>query len=94
MEQVLTIGMAHHNDYSGVYFTIQDVRKELIFNRRYDLLQKIAFLFEENDPASSNAKMVSQLETNVQLSLVDFTHVSGPSDTIFSTKTSCVFIKF
>ena len=43
MEQVLTIGMAHHNDYSGVYFTIQDIRKELLFNRRYDLLQKIEF---------------------------------------------------
>ena len=43
MEQVLTIGMAHHNDYSGVYFTIQDIRKELLFNRRYDLLKKINF---------------------------------------------------
>ena len=44
MEQTLTIGMAHHNDYHGVYFTIQDIRKELMYNRRYDLLQKIEFL--------------------------------------------------
>ena len=44
MEQTLTIGMAHHNDYHGVYFSIQDIRKELIFNKRYDLLKKINFL--------------------------------------------------
>ena len=37
MEQRLTIGMAHYNDFDGVFFTIQDIRKELIFNKRYDL---------------------------------------------------------
>ena len=49
MEQTLTIGMAHHNDYHGAYFTIQDIRKELIFNRRHDLLNKIEFVIVEND---------------------------------------------
>ena len=44
MEQTLTIGIAHHNDYSGAYFTIQDIRKELIFNSRHDLLRKIEFI--------------------------------------------------
>ena len=62
MEQVLTIGMAHHNDYNGVYFSIQDIRKELIFNRRFDLLKKIEFLVIENDPGSEHARMVRQLE--------------------------------
>ena len=81
MEQVLTIGMAHHNDYSGVYFTIQDIRKELLFNRRYDLLQKIEFLVVENDPESLHAKMVRQLEQKVPMSVVDFTDVSGTSAT-------------
>ena len=32
----LTIGMAHHSDFDGAYFTIQDIRKELIFNGRGD----------------------------------------------------------
>ena len=81
MEQVLTIGMAHHNDYSGVYFTIQDIRKELLFNRRYDLLKKIEFLVIENDPESSHAKMVKQLKNKVPISVVDFTDVSGTSAT-------------
>ena len=43
MEQKLTIGMAHHNDFDGAYFTIQDIRKELLFNNWMDLLQKIEF---------------------------------------------------
>ncbi len=81
MEQVLTIGMAHHNDYSGVYFTIQDIRKELLFNRRYDLLKKIEFLVIENDPESSHAKMVKQLKNKIPISVVDFTDVSGTSAT-------------
>ena len=65
MEQTLTIGMAHHNDYHGVYFTIQDIRKELIFNRRIDLLQKIDFLVVENDPESSHAKQLKDLAKKI-----------------------------
>ena len=40
----LTIGMAHHSDFDGAYFTIQDIRKELLFNGRGDLLQNIEFM--------------------------------------------------
>tara|TARA_Y100001963_G_scaffold159306_1_gene262447 strand:+ start:1279 stop:2409 length:1131 start_codon:yes stop_codon:yes gene_type:complete len=81
MEQVLTIGMAHHNDYNGVYFSIQDIRKELIFNRRFDLLKKIEFLVIENDPGSEHARMVRQLEKTIPMKVVDFTEVSGTSAT-------------
>ena len=34
----LTIGMAHYDDFDGAYFTIQDIRKELIFNNYGHLL--------------------------------------------------------
>ena len=80
MEQTLTIGMAHHNDYHGVYFTIQDIRKELMYNRRFDLLQKIQFLIVENDPESNHAKMVKNLEKKIRnLKVVDYTEKVGTS---------------
>ena len=80
MEQTLTIGMAHHNDYHGVYFTIQDIRKELMYNRRYDLLQKIEFLVVENDPTSNHARMVRDLEKKIRnLKVVDHTEKVGTS---------------
>ena len=80
MEQTLTIGMAHHNDYNGVYFTIQDIRKELMYNRRYDLLQKIEFLVVENDPTSNHAGMVRDLEKKIRnLKVVDYTEKVGTS---------------
>ena len=44
MEKKLSIGFAHHNDFSGAWFTIQDIRKELLFNGRKDLLDQIEFV--------------------------------------------------
>ena len=52
----LTIGMAHHTDFDGAYFTIQDIRKELLFNGRADLLQKIEFIIVEDDKDGEHAK--------------------------------------
>lgn len=52
----LSIGIAHHNDFSGAWFTIQDIRKELIFNGRKDLLDQIEFVVVENDTESEHAK--------------------------------------
>tara|TARA_R100000008_G_C3585019_1_gene171547 strand:+ start:377 stop:1534 length:1158 start_codon:yes stop_codon:yes gene_type:complete len=80
MEQTLTIGMAHHNDYHGVYFTIQDIRKELIFNRRHDLLQRIKFLVVENDPGSKHAQMLKDYSNKVRnLEVIDLTEDIGTS---------------
>jgi hypothetical protein len=80
MEQTLTIGMAHHNDYHGVYFSIQDIRKELIFNKRYDLLKKINFLIIENDPTSKHAEAVKQLEFKIpNLKVIDYTDKNSTS---------------
>ena len=50
----LTIGMAHYDDFEGAYFTIQDIRKELIFNDRSDLLNEIEFVIIDNNPSSKH----------------------------------------
>tara|TARA_Y100001938_G_C8076614_1_gene426494 strand:+ start:129 stop:1289 length:1161 start_codon:yes stop_codon:yes gene_type:complete len=82
MEQTLTIGMAHHDDFNGVYFTIQDIIKELVFNNRQDLLKKIEFLVIENNPDSNHGKSVKSLEKKISsLRVVDFTDKKGTSAT-------------
>ena len=84
MDQKLTIGMAHHNDFDGAYFTIQDIRKELLFNNRMDLLQKIEFVIIENDEKSKHAQAVQNLSKNGGLSpirVINMDSVQGTSAT-------------
>ena len=82
MEATLTIGMAHHNDFHGAYFTIQDIRKELIFNRRHDLLQKIQFLIIENDKESQHAQQLNSLNYQIgNVKILQFDDVVGTSAT-------------
>jgi len=37
---LLTIGMAHCNDFDGAYFSIQDIRKELKYSGMESLLNE------------------------------------------------------
>ena len=60
MDKKLTIGMAHYSDFDGVFFTIQDIVKELIYNRRRDLLSQIQFLIIENNSKDEHAKAVKK----------------------------------
>lgn len=60
----LSIGIAHHNDFSGAWFTIQDIRKELLFNKRKDLLEKIEFVIVENDADSEHAEVLKDFCVN------------------------------
>ena len=46
--------------FDGAYFTIQDIRKELIFNNRTDLLQNIEFLVVENNKNSDHGKELNK----------------------------------
>ena len=97
MEQNLTIGMAHHNDFSGAYFSIQDIRKELLFNRRYDLLHKIEFLIVENDHKSEHAKSLVNLQHHANnIRIVQLNDVQGTSATrnkiIEEAKTNFVLV--
>lgn len=83
MEQTLTIGIAHHTDYHGAYFTIQDIRKELLFNQRYDLLKKIEFLVIENEPDSKHAIELKRLAQSggQKIRVIDFDATNGTSAT-------------
>jgi hypothetical protein len=51
MDKKLTIGMATHNDYDGVYFTIQSIRMN---NRALDNL--LDFVVVDNNPESNHGK--------------------------------------
>lgn len=80
----LTIGMAHHSDFDGAYFTIQDIRKELIFNGRGDLLQNIEFLVVEDDKDGEHAKTLKSFTaSNIgpQVSIVNLDSAHGTSAT-------------
>jgi glycosyltransferase involved in cell wall biosynthesis len=61
---ILTIGMAHYDDYDGAYFSIQDIRKELVFNGREDLLNNIEFVVVDNNPNSNHGKTLEKLLRN------------------------------
>lgn len=80
----LTIGMAHHTDFDGAYFTIQDIRKELLFNGRADLLQKIEFIIVEDDKDGEHAKTLKSFTaSNIgpQVSIVNLDSAHGTSAT-------------
>ena len=54
----ITIGMAHHSDFHGTYFSIQDIIKELRFNKREDLLDRLEFVVNENSKENAPAQAV------------------------------------
>lgn len=57
MKPLLTIGMAHYEDYDGVYFTIQNIRS----NYPDHLLQRIEFIVIDNSPDTEKGKLVREL---------------------------------
>jgi hypothetical protein len=56
----LSIAIPHHHDFDGAYFTIQDIRKELIFNKRQDLLEQIEFVLVDNSSGSDHSKLLKE----------------------------------
>lgn len=81
MEKKLTIGMAHFSDYHGVYFTIQDIYKELVFNGRRDLLNQIEIVVVENNASCPHAREVKNLAGKLGglVRVVDLTEKQGTS---------------
>ena len=81
----ITIGMAHHTDFHGTYFSIQDVVKELRFNKREDLLNRLEFLVIENAKNNSHAQAVKNLQAGTGLGdkfrVIDFPDSQGTSAT-------------
>lgn len=52
----LTIGMATHDDYDGLYFTIQNIR---MFHR--EVLDNIEFIIIDNNPNSKHGECIRKL---------------------------------
>jgi hypothetical protein len=48
----LTIGMATHDDYDGLYFTIQSIR---MYNR--EIIDDVEFVIIDNNPSSNHGKV-------------------------------------
>jgi len=83
MEKMLTIGMAHYSDFNGVYFTIQDIIKELVYNGRRDLLSQIEFLIVENNSSCPHANSVKRFAngSNGLVKVIDLDENQGTSCT-------------
>ena len=81
----ITIGMAHHSDFHGAYFSIQDIIKELRFNKREDLLNRLEFVVIENAKDNEHAKAVKNLQGGTGLGdkfrVIDFPDSQGTSAT-------------
>ena len=52
----LTIGMATHDDYDGVYFTIQSIRMH-----HPEILDQVEFVIIDNNPESNHGKAIRNL---------------------------------
>jgi glycosyltransferase involved in cell wall biosynthesis len=81
----ITIGMAHHSDFHGTYFSIQDIVKELRFNKREDLLNRLEFVIIENAKENAHAQAVKNLQGGTALGdkfrVIDFPDSQGTSST-------------
>lgn len=81
----ITIGMAHHSDFHGAYFSIQDIIKELRFNKREDLLNRLEFVVIENAKDNEHAQAVKNLQSGTGLGekfrVIDFPESYGTSCT-------------
>lgn len=57
MKPRLTIGMAHHSDYDGVYFSIQAIRA-------YHSAREVELIVVDNSPYNEHGRAVADLVTN------------------------------
>lgn len=77
--------MAHHSDFHGTYFSIQDIIKELRFNQREDLLDRLQFVVIENSKDNEHAQAVKGLQASTGLGdkfrVIDFPDSQGTSAT-------------
>ena len=56
--------MAHYDDFHGAYFTIQNIRKELMFTGNEDLLNRIEFVIVDNNPKSAHGVALNRFVKN------------------------------
>jgi hypothetical protein len=80
MAPKLTIGMAHHNDFDGVYFTLQGLRF-------YHDVRDVEFLVIDNSPETPSGKTVKQFLANISnaryVAMQEAIGTSAPRDRVF-----------
>jgi hypothetical protein len=57
----LTIGMATHDDYDGLYFTIQNIRMY-----HSEILDDVEFVIVDNNPISNHGKAIQNFTTRIK----------------------------
>ena len=57
----LTIGMATHDDYDGVYFSIQNIRLN-----HPEVMKHVEFVIVDNNPTSKHGQAVQQFTTRIK----------------------------
>lgn len=75
----LTIGMAHHSDFHGVYFTLQSLRM-------HHSVQDVEFVLVDNSPQGPEAPMIRRLLENCQSGTAGTKYV--PLDNTYGTSAS------
>lgn len=73
----LTIGMATHDDFDGVYFTIQSIRMH-----HPEILNDIEFVIIDNNPSSNHGKSVRNLADWVKEPIQYFPFVKYQSTSV------------
>lgn len=81
---LLTIGMAHHQDFDGVYFTIQSTR---LFHP--EMAGQIEFVVVDNQPGTPHGKAIKDLFENFipnarYVEAGEVTGTSAPRDRVFA----------
>jgi hypothetical protein len=80
MQPALTIGMAHFNDFDGVYFTLQALRL-------YHDCRNVEFLIVDNSPEMPAGKTVKQFLANIPnaryVAMQEAIGTSTPRDRVF-----------
>lgn len=73
----LTIGMATHDDYDGVYFTIQSIR---MFHR--EVLNDVEFVIIDNNPSSDHGRALRNMSNWIKEPLQYLPYINHKSTTV------------
>ena len=78
MRPRLTIGMAHHTDFHGLYFTIQSLRLN-----SPEIMRQVEFVVVDNSPGTRHSEMIKGLLANLNGTVagVQYVEMTSPEGT-------------